>query len=133
MSITLASEAERPPLIPDDQAGMWRSLYPDVHTDRQHQARYLAMAAVSVPGLQPISGNEFPSPTWLVDWAGENRGKRDAIKRRVLEQLGRMSRAGFNEESMRNFAAAPESAGLTAKEAATRLRSIRLELQPRTE
>jgi hypothetical protein len=117
----------RPPLIPPDRAGIWRSLYGDiVHTDRQLQARWLATRALAVLGLQPINGNEFPAPTWLADWRGASRGKQGAIKWGVLEQLGRMSQAGFPDETIRDFAAALETANMSAKEAEARLRLVRI-------
>jgi hypothetical protein len=113
----------RPKLLPE----WWsRSLYPDIHTTRQQQARYLANEAMGVLGLMPKGSPDgqpiFPLPTWLVDWSGANRGKTGAVKWCVLEQLGRMSRDGWD---IHGLATELDGLGLSAKEAAARLRVIR--------
>jgi hypothetical protein len=85
----------------------------------------LALEAISILGLMP-KGEEVPSPTWLVVWDGEKRGKQGAVKWMALAELGRMARDGIDHSSIRAYAAAIAPMGLTDKEAAARLRYVRL-------
>jgi hypothetical protein len=120
----------RPRLIPP-----WyeRRMVPHIHTERQHQARYLAHEAMSILGLVPKSAEELPQPTWLVNWDGANRGKQGAVKWAVLEELGRMALAGFGADRVRKLAACPTLSRMNAKQAAATLREMRLRAvrQPR--
>jgi hypothetical protein len=129
-AMTKATEPKRvrgrPRLVPTELMKFNRSVYPQVHTDRQHQNIFLAVEAMRILGLLP-EGGDLPPPTWLVDWEGANRGKRGAVKWSVLEQLGRMARAGFDEQDVRDYAAAIDERRLGAKDAAARLRQIRLD------
>jgi hypothetical protein len=106
----------------------FRLTEPDIQTDRQHQNRYYAHRAIQILllGLLPDSEDHLPPPTWLVDWVRLDRGKQGAVKWSVLEQLGRMEQAGFDEHSIRAFATVIEEEKLNAKDAATRLRRARM-------
>src|SRR5271165_6019807 len=120
--MTEPKQRGRPRLMPQEVLEQLRRLEPNVHTERQHQNRYLAHQAMGILGLIPESTDQLPPPTWLVDWQGANRGKQGAIKWAILEQLGRMSGAGFDDESIRSFAAAIEEERMNVKDAAARLR-----------
>jgi len=76
----------------------------------------------------PRDPNNPPTPTWLVDWTGAERGRQGAIKWGVLEQLGRMAFAGYPDAVIRQLAAEIEIVKPTAKAAEARLRQIRLEV-----
>jgi hypothetical protein len=114
-----------PRLIPIEGLLELRTLRPDVHTDRQLQNIALANQAMRILGLMPPE-NSTPTPTWLVDWEGADRGKQGAIKWAILEQLGRMALAGFGEGFIRPIAAALEQRRPSVKEGAAWLRAVRL-------
>jgi hypothetical protein len=124
--MTEPKQRGRPRLMPQEVLEQLRRLEPNVHTERQHQNRYLAHQAMGILGLIPESTDQLPPPTWLVDWQGANRGKQGAIKWAILEQLGRMSHAGLDDGSIRSFAAAIEEQRMNVKDAAARLRRVRL-------
>jgi len=107
---------------------VYRSVEQRIHTDRQHLNRHYANRAMEILGLTPGPKwrGRIPPATWLVDWAGETYGKLGAIKWGVLEQLGRMSYAGFTDEAVRDAAAKIEKLRLTVKDAARVLRHYRL-------
>jgi hypothetical protein len=111
----------RPRLMSPELAQWWRATYCRIHTDRQLQNRYLATEALGRLGLLPASGG---APSWLVDWTGAGKGR--PVRWVVLEQLGRLSRAGLDDASLRSLAADACSWGVSAKAAATRLRVERL-------
>lgn len=68
---------------------------PQRNTDWQLQNIALANQVMRILGLLP-ENDDAPvlSPTWLVDWDRFDRGKQDAIKWRIREQLGRMALQG---------------------------------------
>ena len=127
LSASMTGSAPKPPgrprVVPLESLRLLRSLSPDIHTDRQHQNRAYAHTAMRILGLLPDAGKPA---TWLVDWEGADRGKQGAVKWSVLEQLGRMSKLGFDDVSIRNFAAVIEEQRMNAKDAAARLRNARL-------
>jgi hypothetical protein len=108
--------------MPVEMVAIYRSLYPDIHTDRQRQNRYDAIRAIEILGLLP---NPIPPATWLVDWKGANKGKQGAVKWSILEQLGRMARQGYDNDTIRALAAEIGKLQLSAKDAAEQLRQMR--------
>ena len=119
----------RPRVLPAETVQQLRGVYRDIQTDRQIQARTYALEALKAMDRMPKPAGEFPPPTWLVDWAGGDRGKQGAMKWGVLEELGRMVVAGMDIASL-VWVLENQSEHLdrlqTAKSAQARLRAIRL-------
>jgi hypothetical protein len=116
----------RPPLLSAEGARMYRGVYGStIHTSRQIQAHVYATRALIAMDRNPKSAREYPPATWLVDWAGANRGKQGAIKWGVLEELGRMLAVGMDIAPIVNQLETLEH-GMTAKEAAAVMRRYRL-------
>lgn len=114
----------RPRMIPLDMLAYGRGIFSleGIHTDRQIQARLYADVALKIINANHVAD----APTWLVDWEGANRGKQGAVKWSVLEQLGRMSRCGYDDDDIRILADRICELRLSAKYAAEWLREFRL-------
>jgi hypothetical protein len=90
----------RPRIHDAEGLRVMRSLYPEIHTERQLQNLRFAFRALTILELMPSRNGDSgavsnPQPTWLADWDGANRGKQGAIKWSILEQVGRMADAGL--------------------------------------
>ncbi len=118
----------RPPSVDPQWLREFGAVWPDIHTKRGLQNKHLAFDALRALELLPDQGQP---PGWLVDWESANRGKQGAIKWCVLEQFGRMLRADVGEHNVRRWADQLEQHRPTAKEAAARLREMRLEILSR--
>jgi hypothetical protein len=93
-------------------------------TDRQRQNLFYAQLGLEALGLAPKRNGRPPPPNWLVDWEGANYGKLGAIKWGPLEQLGRMSEAGFANDDLRRLAA--ELMAIAAREKWTAKAAVRV-------
>jgi hypothetical protein len=108
-----------------------RSLHSShVHTDRQLQNIAYAIRAMHILKQVPDKHDEYSPATWLLDWAGADRGKQGAIRWAILEQLGRMVYDGFSEDQIRELADEIEQWKPKAKIGAAYLRDLRRSVKP---
>jgi hypothetical protein len=121
----------RPHTFPYEWMSFLRSLHSShVHTDRQLQNIAYATRAMHILKQVPDKHDEYSPATWLLDWAGADRGKEGAINWAILEQLGRFAYAGFPDDIIRELADDIEQWKPKAKVGAAYLRGLRRSVLP---